>query len=59
MPHAAMRLLGRLDELGPSRVSDLTKADRCAQPTMTTLVQRQEEQGWSAALRTRPTPAPV
>ena len=46
MPHAAMRLLGRLDELGPSRVSDLAKADRCAQPTMTTLVQRQEEQGW-------------
>ncbi|MGH3462456.1 MAG: MarR family winged helix-turn-helix transcriptional regulator [Kribbellaceae bacterium] len=43
---AAMRLLGRLDELGPSRVSDRAKADRCAQPTMTTLVRRQEEQGW-------------
>jgi DNA-binding MarR family transcriptional regulator len=46
LPHAAMRLLGRLDELGPTRISDLAKADRCSQPTMSTLVQRQEEQGW-------------
>jgi DNA-binding MarR family transcriptional regulator len=54
MPHAAMRLLGRLDELGPTRISDLAKADRCAQPTMTTLVQRQEEQGW---VRREPDPS--
>jgi DNA-binding MarR family transcriptional regulator len=46
MPHAAMRLLGRLDELGPTRISELAKADRCSQPTMSTLVQRQEELGW-------------
>jgi DNA-binding MarR family transcriptional regulator len=46
LPHAAMRLLGRLDELGPTRISDLAKADRCSQPTMSTLVQRQEDQGW-------------
>jgi DNA-binding MarR family transcriptional regulator len=46
LPHAAMRLLGRLDELGPTRISDLAKADRCSQPTMSNLVQRQEEQGW-------------
>ncbi len=46
LPHAAMRLLGRLDELGPTRISELAKADRCSQPTMSTLVQRQEEQGW-------------
>ena len=46
LPHAAMRLLGRLDELGPTRISDLAKADRCSQPTMSTLVQRQEEKGW-------------
>jgi DNA-binding MarR family transcriptional regulator len=46
LPHAAMRLLGRLDELGPTRISDLAKADRCSQPTMSTLVQRQEEQAW-------------
>jgi DNA-binding MarR family transcriptional regulator len=46
LPHAAMRLLGRLDELGPTRISDLAKADRCSQPTMSALVQRQEESGW-------------
>jgi DNA-binding MarR family transcriptional regulator len=46
LPHAAMRLLGRLDELGATRISDLAKADRTSQPTMSTLVQRQEEQGW-------------
>lgn len=54
MPHAAMRLLGRLDELGPTRISDLARADRTSQPTMTTLVQRQEEQGW---VRREPDPA--
>jgi DNA-binding MarR family transcriptional regulator len=46
LPHAAMRLMGRLDELGPTRISELAKADRCSQPTMSTLVQRQEEQAW-------------
>src|SRR5215218_10883381 len=46
MPPAALRLLGRLDELGPTRISELAKADRCSQPTMSNLVQRQEEQGW-------------
>jgi DNA-binding MarR family transcriptional regulator len=46
MPPAAMRLLGRLDALGPTRISELAKADRCSQPTMSNLVQRQEEQGW-------------
>ncbi|TDD62997.1 MarR family transcriptional regulator [Kribbella antibiotica] len=54
LPHAAMRLLGRLDELGPTRISDLAKADRCSQPTMSTLVQRQEEQGW---VRREPDPS--
>src|SRR5215218_2041851 len=46
MPPAALRLLGRLDELGPTRISELAKADRCSQPTMSNLVQRLEEQGW-------------
>jgi DNA-binding MarR family transcriptional regulator len=46
LPHAAMRLMGRLDELGPTRISELAKADRCSQPTMSNLVQRQEENGW-------------
>ena len=54
LPHAAMRLMGRLDELGPSRISDLAKADRCSQPTMSNLVQRQEENGW---VRREPDPA--
>ncbi|WP_328330137.1 MarR family transcriptional regulator [Kribbella sp. NBC_00382] len=46
LPHAAMRLMGRLDELGPTRISELAKADRCSQPTMSNLVQRQEENGF-------------
>jgi DNA-binding MarR family transcriptional regulator len=43
--HAALRVLGRLDELGQARISELAKADRCSQPTMSTLVQRLEEHG--------------
>jgi len=54
LPPAAMRLLGRLDELGPTRISELAKADRSSQPTMSTLVQRQEENGW---VRREPDPA--
>lgn len=54
LPHAAMRLMGRLDELGPTRISELAKADRCSQPTMSNLVQRQEENGW---IRREPDPA--
>lgn len=54
LPHAAMRLMGRLDELGPTRISELAKADRCSQPTMSNLVQRQEENGW---VRREPDPA--
>ena len=45
LPPAAMRLLGRLDDLGPTRISELAKVDRCSQPTMSNLVQRQEELG--------------
>jgi DNA-binding MarR family transcriptional regulator len=54
LPPAAMRLLGRLDELGPTRISELARADRSSQPTMSTLVQRQEESGW---VRREPDPA--
>ena len=54
LPHAAMRLMGRLDELGPTRISELAKADRCSQPTMSNLVQRQEENGF---VRREPDPA--
>ncbi|WP_350280597.1 MarR family transcriptional regulator [Kribbella sp. HUAS MG21] len=45
LPHAAMRVLGRVDELGQARIGDLAKADRVSQPTMSNLVQRLEEQG--------------
>lgn len=46
--------MGRLDELGPTRISELAKADRCSQPTMSNLVQRQEDNGW---VRRQPDPA--
>ncbi|REF34782.1 MarR family winged helix-turn-helix transcriptional regulator [Thermasporomyces composti] len=45
LPHAALRVLGRLDELGQARISELAKADRCSQPTMSALVQRLEDHG--------------
>jgi DNA-binding MarR family transcriptional regulator len=45
LPHAAMRVLGRIDELGQARISQLAKADRCSQPTMSNLVQRLEGEG--------------
>ncbi|MEU4190594.1 MarR family transcriptional regulator [Kribbella sp. NPDC026611] len=45
LPHAAMRVLGRVDELGQARISELAKADRCSQPTMSNLVQRLQDQG--------------
>jgi DNA-binding MarR family transcriptional regulator len=48
VPAAQTRVLSQLDELGPSRISALAAADRCAQPTMSVLVQRLEEHGWVA-----------
>ena len=48
VPAAQTRVLSQLDELGPSRISTLAAADRCAQPTMSVLVQRLEEHGWVA-----------
>ena len=39
------RALAALDELGPTRVSDLAEWQRVSQPTMTTLVRRLEQQG--------------
>jgi DNA-binding MarR family transcriptional regulator len=43
---AAWRLLAALDELGPSRIGELARADNCSQPTMTGQVRRLEEAGW-------------
>jgi DNA-binding MarR family transcriptional regulator len=39
------RLLAQIEELEPSRIGDLARADNCSQPTMTTQVQKLEEQG--------------
>lgn len=46
IPYAQLRVLSQLDDLGPSRISALATVDRCAQPTMSGLVQRLEEHGW-------------
>jgi DNA-binding MarR family transcriptional regulator len=46
VPAAQTRVLSQLDDLGPSRISTLAAADRCAQPTMSLLVRRLEEHGW-------------
>jgi DNA-binding MarR family transcriptional regulator len=42
---AATRLLARLDENGPSRVSDLAEKERSSQPTITNHIKRLEAQG--------------
>jgi len=42
---AHARLLAQIDELGPSRIGDLARADHCSQPTMTTQVRRLEALG--------------
>lgn len=39
------RLLALVDELAPSRIGDLARADHCSQPTMTTQLQRLAELG--------------
>ncbi len=39
---AAARLLARLHDNGPTRISDLATAERCSQPTITNHVKRLE-----------------
>jgi DNA-binding MarR family transcriptional regulator len=46
MPRALWRALAQLEELGPTRVSDLAAADRVSQPTATAVVQKLVERGW-------------
>jgi DNA-binding MarR family transcriptional regulator len=46
LPAAATRLMSLIDELGPSTVSALARADRCSQPTMTGLVNGLVDKGW-------------
>ncbi len=41
---AALRLLAQLDELGPSTVTDLARADRTAQPTVSAALRSLEDQ---------------
>jgi DNA-binding MarR family transcriptional regulator len=66
IPHALWRALSQIEELGPLRISELAQADRCSQPTATTMVQRLEQRGWvtratdpddSRAVRIAVTPA--
>ena len=46
MPRALWRALAQLEDLGPTRVSDLAAADRVSQPTATMVVQKLVERGW-------------
>ena len=39
---AAARLLARLHDNGPTRISDLATAERCSQPTITNHIKRLE-----------------
>ncbi len=65
VPTAALRLLALLDELGPTRIGDLARADNISQPTLTVQVDRLERAGLvarqsdpedSRAVRVRLTP---
>jgi DNA-binding MarR family transcriptional regulator len=47
IPRALWRALAQLEELGPTRVSDLAAADRVSQPTATNLVQKLVVHGWA------------
>ena len=42
---AATRLLARLQDNGPTRISDLATAERCSQPTITNHLKRLEASG--------------
>src|SRR3954471_24276917 len=46
MPRALWRALAQLEDLGPTRVSDLAAADRVSQPTATMVEQKLVERGW-------------
>ena len=45
VPTAALRLLALLDELGPTRIGDLARADNISQPTLTVQVDRLQRSG--------------
>ena len=45
LPWAQARLLGTVEDQGPTRISDLAALDHCSQPTMTMQVRRLEDAG--------------
>jgi DNA-binding MarR family transcriptional regulator len=45
VPWAQARLLGTIEDQGPTRISDLAALDHCSQPTMTMQVRRLEDAG--------------
>jgi DNA-binding MarR family transcriptional regulator len=47
IPAATLRLLSQLDELGPLGISQLARADRCSQPTMSAAVVNLTDKGWA------------
>lgn len=48
LPLTQLRVLSQIDQWGEARTSDLARAERCSQPTMTTRVQQLRAQGWVA-----------
>jgi DNA-binding MarR family transcriptional regulator len=47
MSRTHLSVLATLRDAGPARITELAEAERVAQPSMTTLVSRLEEQGWA------------
>src|SRR6201984_1175779 len=45
LPWAQARLLGTIEDQGPTRISNLAALDHCSQPTMTMQVRRLEDAG--------------
>lgn len=46
MSYTALRTLGRIDQEGPRRTTELAESERVSQPAMTTLLQRLEADGY-------------
>src|SRR5258705_1043194 len=47
MSRTQLGVLATLRDRGPARITELAEGERVAQPSMTTLVSRLEEQGWA------------
>lgn len=54
IPAASLRLLAQIEEHAPIGISDLARADRCSQPTMSAAVASLCERGW---ITKQPNPA--